>query len=153
MTLYDVLLLFHILAAIIWVGGALAINILGTRMQRAGGPAAAAFAQQTAWIGPRVFAPSTLVVLGLGVAMVAENDAWTIGQLWIILALVGFAITAITGAAFFGPEGGRISNLIDERGIDDPETRRRIRRLTVLGRFDLALLVLIVVDMVLKPGL
>src|SRR5688500_9068953 len=34
MTLYDVLLLFHILAAITWVGGAVALNLLGTNPAR-----------------------------------------------------------------------------------------------------------------------
>jgi uncharacterized membrane protein len=145
MELYEVLLLFHILAAITWVGGAVSINILGARMQRGEAIALAEFARQTEWIGSRLFAPSTVLVLGLGIWMVAINDAWTIGQLWIILALVGIAITGITGAAFFGPESKRISEAIRARGPDDPDARRRIRRVIALGRLD--------VDMVIKPGL
>jgi hypothetical protein len=85
--------------------------------------------------------------------MVAENEAWTIGQLWIILALVGIGVTMITGAAFFGPESGRVSKMIEVSGPDDPEVRRRIGRIVALGRLDLLLLILIVIDMVLKPGL
>lgn len=153
MTLYDVLLLFHILAAITWVGGAVTLNLLGTRIQRAGGTALAEYVRQTEWMGTRVFAPSTLAVLGFGIAMVAENEAWTIGQLWIILALVGIGVSMITGAAFFGPEAKRISQVMVARGPDDPEVARRLRRITVLSRLDLLLLVLIVADMVLKPGL
>jgi hypothetical protein len=103
MSLYDVLLLFHILAAIAWVGGAVTLNVLGTRIQRAGGTALAEYVRQTEWMGTRVFAPSTLAVLGLGIAMVAENEAWTIGQLWIILALIGIGVTMITGRPSSGP--------------------------------------------------
>jgi uncharacterized membrane protein len=153
MTLYEVLLLAHILAAIFWVGGALAVNLLGARMQRAEAVALAAFARQTGWMGRRIFGPSSAVVLGLGIWMVAINDAWTIGQLWIILALIGIGISGATGAVFFGPEARRISQAITTRGTDDPEARRRIRRVISLGRLDLLLLVLIVADMVIKPGL
>lgn len=46
MTLYEVLALLHILAAITWVGGGLAINVLSSRIHRAGGPAVAAFTRQ-----------------------------------------------------------------------------------------------------------
>ena len=55
------------------------------------------------------------------------------------------------GALFLGPESGRIGKLIDERGAADPEVRRRITRILVYSRFELLLLVLVVVDMVIKP--
>lgn len=153
MTLYDVLLFFHILAAITWLGGGLTVNILGSRIQHAKGAEGAAFIRQTEWIGTHVYVPSILVVLGLGIAMVAENDAWRIGQLWIILALVGIGITAVTGGAWIGPELKRISQAIDARGLDDTQVQSRIRRVLVVGRLDLVLLALIVADMVFKPGL
>jgi uncharacterized membrane protein len=154
MTLYEVLLLFHILAAITWVGGAITINIVVTRIQSSGDQAAlGGIVRQIEWMGGRVFSPASLVVLGLGIWMVAENDAWTVGQLWIILALVGIGITAITGAAYFGPEAKRITRGLDARGPNDPDVRRRIARITLMSRLDLLLLLLIVADMVLKPGL
>ena len=153
MTLYEVLRFFHILAAITWVGGNLTVNILGSKMQRAGGAeAGAAFMRQVEWVGTRVFVPSILLVLGLGIAMVAESEAWTIGQLWVVLALVGLGISVVAGAGFFGPETGRISAAMEARG-DDPEVQRRISRLLFLGRLELILLALIVADMVFKPGL
>jgi uncharacterized membrane protein len=154
MTLYEVLLLLHIVAAIIWVGGGIATNVLGARLMGAGDATAmAGFARQVGWMGTRVFAPASLAVLGLGIAMVAENDAWTIGQLWIVVALVGIGLSAITGASFFGPESKRISAAIEARGAQDPEVRRRLGRIISLGRLDLLLLLLIVADMVIKPGL
>jgi hypothetical protein len=85
--------------------------------------------------------------------MVVVNEAWTIGQLWIVLALIGIGVTVIAGAGFFGPESRRIGSLVEQRGAVDPEVRPRLRRVNVLSRLDLLLLLLIVTDMVIKPGL
>jgi uncharacterized membrane protein len=152
--LYDILLFVHILAAIVWVGGAIMINVLSTRATGSGDPVRmATFAKEAAGVGQRVIAPSTLVLLALGFWMVGVSEAWTIGQTWIILSLVGFGITFLTGALFFGPESLRIGKAIDARGPADPDVQRRIRRVVALGRIDLLVLVLIVADMVFKPGL
>jgi uncharacterized membrane protein len=154
MTGYSWLLFFHILAAIVWVGGAIMLNVLNTRTIRSGDPArVAAAARETAWVGQRVIAPSTLVLLALGITMVAVSEAWTIGQLWIILALVLFGLTFVTGAFYLGPEAGRIGKLIEERGAEDPEVRSRLRRVVIVGRVDLVTLIVIVWDMAVKPGL
>jgi uncharacterized membrane protein len=151
---YDWLLLGHILAAITWVGGAITMQMVAARLIRAeGGESVASFARTIEWIGPRLYMPASLVVLGLGIAMVAVNEAWTIGQLWIILALVGIAISGIGGAVFFGPQAKRIGEAFRSEGPDSQTARALIRRVNVVGRFDTALLILIVVDMVLKPGL
>jgi uncharacterized membrane protein len=151
---YSWLVFLHILAAITWVGGAIMLNFLNTRSIRADDPARlATAAKETEWIGTRVIAPTTLVLLAMGITMVAVNEAWTIGQLWIILALVLFGITFATGAFFLGPEAGRIAGLVDERGVSDPEVRRRLRRVVLVGRIDLITLIVVVWDMVVKPGL
>jgi uncharacterized membrane protein len=152
--LYLWLLLFHILASIAWVGGGITITVLSTRIMRMGDAGQmGAFIRNLDWMGNRVYLPSSLAVLGLGIWMVAESDAWTVGQLWIILALVGIGITTLTGALYFGPEGKRIRQAIDAQGPESPEAQARIRRVFLVGRFDLFVLLLVVVDMVLKPGL
>jgi uncharacterized membrane protein len=154
LTAYPWLLFLHILAAITWVGGAIMLNVLNTRSIRSGDPARLAVAaRETAWVGTRVIAPSTVTLLALGVIMVAISDAWTIGQLWIVLALVLWGITFATGAFFLGPESGRIGKLIADRGPEDAEVRRRIKRVVMVGRLDLVTLVVVVWDMAVKPGL
>jgi uncharacterized membrane protein len=152
--LYEVLLFVHIVAAIVWVGGAVMINVFATRAARSKDPQrGASVSRDIEWIGQRIIAPTTLVLLAMGLIMVGVNDAWTIGQAWIILALVGFGLTFLAGILFFGPESGRIAKGIEERGAEDQEVQRRIRRIIATSRFDLVLLVLIVADMVFKPGL
>jgi hypothetical protein len=55
--------------------------------------------------------------------------------------------------AYFGPESGRLGRLVGELGVDDPEVRARMKRLLMISRIELVLLVLVVADMVAKPGL
>jgi uncharacterized membrane protein len=152
--LYEALLFVHILAAIVWIGGAIQLNLLGTRATRSGdADRMVVIAREAEWVSQRLIAPAGVILFALGITMVAINDAWTIGQLWIILALVGFGLTFLAGALFFGPEAGRVGKAIDARGPGDSEVQRRIRRILVVGRFDILLLLLIVADMVFKPGL
>jgi len=151
---YDWLKLLHILAAIVWVGGGVFVQIYVTRLIRANEmPRVTSFARDIERIGMTVFTPASILVLLLGVAMVWYSPAWTIGQLWVILGLIGIANTIVVGAAFLGPEAGRLARVMEERGSDDPEVRRRIRRIFAVSRYDLVVLVLVVADMVLKPGL
>ena len=154
MTGYDWLLLGHILAAIVWVGGAITMQTVGARLARAeSAEARAGFARTVEWIGPRLFMPSSVLVLGFGIALVAVNEAWTIGQLWIIIGLVGIALSALGDAVFLGPQARRIGEALRTEGVESQRANALIRRLTVVGRIDSVLLVVIVADMVFKPGL
>jgi uncharacterized membrane protein len=151
--LYEWLLLGHILAAIAWVGGAITMQIVGNRLVRAeSAEAVAAFSRTAEWIGPRLYMPASLAVLGFGIALVWVSDAWSIGQLWIILALVGIAISAIGGAVFFGPQSKRIAQAFEAEGAESVRAQALVRRLFVVSRADLVILLLLVADMVLKPG-
>ena len=153
MELYDWLLLGHILAAIAWVGGAITMQIMGNRLVRAeSAEAVAAFSRTAEWVGSRLYMPASLAVLGFGIALVAVSDAWSIGQLWIILALVGIAISGIGGALFFGPQSKRITQAFEAEGAESERARALIRQLFVVSRIDVLILLLIVADMVLKPG-
>ena len=152
--LYEVLLFVHILAAIVWVGGAFTIDLLASRAVHSGDSARlVTMSREAGFIGQRIIAPTSVVLLAMGLSMVAVNEAWTIGQAWIIIALVIFGATFLAGILFFGPESGRLEKAIAERGADDPEVHRRFRRIMAVSRIDLVLLLLVVADMVFKPGL
>ena len=142
----------HVLFAVIWVGGAATTQILATRLSTANEPARmAAFAKDIEFVGTRVFMPSSIVVLGAGIWMVATSG-WNFTDLWIILGLVGIAFSAIVGAAFLGPESGRIGRLIESRGPEDGEVVARMKRIFTVSRVELVILLLVVINMVVKPG-
>ena len=152
-TVYDWLKLIHVLAAITWVGGAIFVQIYATRLLRQKEPLRlAGFARDIGDLGMKVFMPAALTVVLIGIVMVIYAPAMNFTDAWIALGLVGAAATFLTGAFVIGPESGRLGALAQERGPEDPEVQRRIERIFKISRIDLGVIVLVVVDMVLKPG-
>jgi uncharacterized membrane protein len=151
LTLYEFLLFLHIAAVVVWVGGGAMIQLMALRvLAKNDPPALADFAAGVEKIGNRALVPAALTALLSGFGLVWESDFWTIGDDWIVIGLILFAITFIAGAAFFGPESGRINKLIQAEGA--VAAGSRIRRLLVLTRIDLIVLFLLIFDMTVKPS-
>jgi uncharacterized membrane protein len=150
---YDTLKTIHILAAIVWLGGGVFIQIYSTRLRRANETTQLMrFARDIERLGTSIFLPASVVVLVMGISMVWYSPAWELTQLWVVLGLVGIANTIVVGAAFLGPESGKLARLAEERGFEDPQVVHRVERIFAISRYDLAVLLLVVVDMVVKPG-
>ena len=150
--MYDILVFVHVLAAVIWVGGGFALNVVGTRIVKAANSAAtASFAHQAAFIGQRIFAPTSLILLAAGVAMTL--DRWSFRQLWIAIGVAGFLYSFITGAFIIGPLSGKTGKLLEERGAEDAQVLANIRKLFLFGRIELAVMIVVIAAMTLKPGL
>jgi uncharacterized membrane protein len=150
-TTYEWVKAFHVLAAVVWVGGAAVLQVLAIFALRSKLPARKAeFAREAEWVGMKIFLPSSLLLVALGFYLVHDGH-WGY-HLWVILALVGFALSFLTGLLFLGPESGRIAKAIDAEGPDSEAVAMRIKRILVVSRIEVAILVLLVFDMVIKPG-
>jgi len=149
---YNTLKFFHVLAAITWVGSAIYAQALATKVMSENDPVHLAnTAKDIGDLGKRVITPASISVLVFGVWIVAVSP-WNFSDTWVILALIGIGLTVITGAGFLGPESERLGKLVGERDPSDPEIRRRIKRVVAVSRIDLVVLILVVADMVFKPG-
>lgn len=84
--------------------------------------------------------------------MVVQSPAWSFGQLWVWLALVLAGGVSLIGAAYYGPEQGRITWLAAERGADDSKVLRRRTRLQLVNHLEAVVMTAIVFLMVIKPG-
>ena len=114
--MYNYLLFVHVMGAIIWVGGDVALQVIGTRISRADDPVQLAkFAGQVEWLGTRVLTPSAVVILIAGVFMVL--DAWSFELLWVVIGLAGFSYSLVTGAVLLGPLSGKTGKLIEELSL------------------------------------
>jgi uncharacterized membrane protein len=150
-TTYEWAKAVHVLAAVIWVGGAAVVQVLALFALRSTLPGRKAeFAREAEWVGMKIFLPSTLVLIALGFYLVHEGH-WGY-HLWVILALVGFGLSFVTGLFFLGPESGRIAKAIDAQGPDSNEVAMRIKRILMVSRIEVAILIFLVFDMVIKPG-
>lgn len=151
MTRYDALLTFHVVGAIVWLGAALTLDLLIYRAERAGDRTGqlVVYAQME-WLANRLFIPASLAVLVFGLALVVDGP-WGFGQLWVVLGIIGYALSFLVGILYFKPEGERIGALAGRHGPDHPELDRRMRQINVVGRVELAILFLVVGVMVVKP--
>jgi uncharacterized membrane protein len=148
---YDVYLMLHVISAIVWLGGGLALSVLGTRISKQRDPARmVAFAHDAEWMGNHIFLPAGLLVLVCGFLMIHAGFP-AFDQFWIQLALGLFAVTFLTGSLFLGPQAGKIGKLIEQHGQESAEVQEQIRRVLLVSRLDLLTLYSIVVVMVAKP--
>ena len=151
MTRYEFLLFLHVAAAIVWVGAGFLIAMLIFGAERSGDRVKeAGHHQDVGWLAPRLFIPASMATLVLGVLVVIDGP-WSFGDLWIVIGLVGWAISFALGFFYFKPEGERIAGLVAQHGPANAEADRRIRRLNVVDRVQLTILFLVVADMVIKP--
>jgi uncharacterized membrane protein len=151
MTWYSLFKSIHVIAAVIWVGGAAMIQAYAFRILRTGdGRRQADFSKDTEVVGMRVFVPASLILFLAAIAMMV-NLHWSWNQNWIVLGLIAFGLSFVLGAGFLGPEGGRIAELIEREGPDSPAVQARIRRILTVSRCELIVLLTVIVNMVVKP--
>ena len=150
--MYEWLKALHIVMAVIWVGGGFAGQVLVTRMRKSDPTTMVKTALQLEWLGMHVFLPASLVMLGAGLWMVFGFELWELTDTWVLVGLGGFLATVITGAGFLGPQTKKVHELIEQKGIDDPAVQSQMARLFTISRIDLVVLIIVVIDMAVKPG-
>jgi Predicted integral membrane protein (DUF2269) len=150
MSWYELLLSLHLLAIATWFGSGLAITAMGFMSLRTGLEAFGAFTlPATKWAG-RAHPAAGVVLLLTGFAMVADAD-WEFDA-WLILGLVGLVAAMGMGGAFIGRTADGIVKRIEGGSITAEELSADARRLLLYTRIELVILVLVIVDMVAKPG-
>lgn len=150
MTWYELLLLLHIVAVIVWLGSGLFIQILATRAERANdAEGLRRVAADSAALSEKLFIPASLATLIFGVLLVIEGP-WTFDTLWIVLGLVGYLGTFLTGVLVMKPGSEKLAALMEREGMS-AQAEIEIRKLLTKARVDTIVLYLVVAVMALKP--
>ena len=150
-TTYQWYLAVHILAAVVWVGGAVTIQLLVIRASRPNARLQlASLSSEIEWVGTRLYAPTSLILVIFGFMLVGKGD-WDM-EGWIVFALIVWLFSFVTGIGFLGPQSKKLSEDIERHGPDSAQALGRMQRLFLVSRVELVLLVLVVLDMVVKPG-
>lgn len=149
MDLYSVVKFMHVVAAVLWVGGGFALMLLAVRADRAGDTQGMLQVMRSIGeLGNRLFMPASLATLVLGLIMcwfwVGFRD------LWILIGLAGYLATFLIGTLVFKPTADRMGEMIAREGVT-PAVLEQGRRILKVARFDYAVMLVIVADMVLKP--
>jgi uncharacterized membrane protein len=151
-TWFGIFKLIHVGVAVFWVGGGILLTALAVRAERSHDPEdLATIARQATFVGEKLFAPAGGIVLAMGIAMVFNSPEINFGMTWVIIGLVGFAISFVTGIAVLAPRAKRLVELFETVGAAAPETQAAIREILLISRVDIAVLVIVVFDMLMKP--
>lgn len=105
-------------------------------------------------MGTRVFIPASLILLVSGMFTLHDSGGlWSYSQGWVQFGLAVIVLSIAVGIGYVGPEAGRIARATEAGGVESPEVQERIRRIFLISRIELVLLLAVVFDMVVKPGM
>jgi len=148
---YSIVKLLHVLSATLWVGGGFTLMMLAALADRAGNIQGTLQAMRaTGELGNRFFAPMSMLTLAFGLIM-----CWFwvgFSPLWILIGLAGYATTFCIGIFVFKPTADRMAAMIARDGVT-PAALACGQRILRAARFDYAVMLVIITDMVLKPTL
>jgi uncharacterized membrane protein len=149
-SLYLVLKFIHIAAAITAVGANITYGVWNARSQSA--PAHLGFTLKgIKFIDDRIANPAYGVLLLTGALMLIVGRLSI--KLWIVLALVLFAVLVGVAVALYSPLLRKLIALVDAGDTTSPEFSSLINRNRMLGGVFALIVVLILVLMVFQPTL
>ena len=151
MTGYEKFLLTaHVLAAVIWVGGSVLALTLGYYLRSRDIDTRVEYTRWTEWLGPRLFAPMSIIVIIAGRSW--PTELYDFDQTWLTLGFIGWTISFLIGVGFYPREGAKREKLIEQNGIDARVVAKSINRVLTVATIDTLIVVLVVIDMTTKPG-
>lgn len=152
MTGYDKFLLTaHVLAAVIWVGGSVLALALGYYLRGRDINTRVEYMRWTEWLGPRLFAPMSIIVIIAGPLL--ADRIYEVDQTWLTLGFIGWFLSFVIGVAFYPREGKRREKLVEQHGVEHPSVAASVNRVLTVATIDTLIIVLVVIDMTTKPGL
>jgi hypothetical protein len=134
------------------VGGSVLALALGYYLRGRDIETRVEYTRWTEWVGPRLFAPASILVIVAGPLLVDEIG-YDFDQTWLTLGFIGWTISFIFGVAFYPREGKRRETLIERNGIGHESVATSINRVLTVATIDTLVILLVVVAMTTKPGL
>jgi uncharacterized membrane protein len=149
---YELYLAVHILCAVLWVGGGVSVHILGRWIAREGDPERmVAFNRDSVKLGNVFYAPLALILIVAGVLLV-EEVGYGYGDLWITLGFLGWLFSLALGLGFYPQQSRKIDAAVAAGGPTSADAQTGIRRVLLFNSIEITVLVLVVIDMAIKPG-
>ena len=149
--MYEALKYIHILAAMVWVGGAFFTQMLAIKVTRSGDTAdLARTGRDLAIVGGRVFPLASIILLIAGILMVLQR--WSFSQAWVAVALVLWVVSLLAGVLYIGPRAAAVGKQFAAEGPSSVAARAGMARLFLVSRLELVSFAVIVFLMVFKPG-
>ena len=147
---YTIFKFLHVAAAVIWIGGAFIMIMLGAQAQRSkNDDEMVGVVRQVGWAADRIYVPSSMATLIFGLITAGLGNLWS--QLWVSLGLVGVVATIALGVLVLTPRAKKVQAGFAAGGVT-AEVVAVSREILTIAKFDAVLLFTVIADMVLKPG-
>lgn len=158
MTFDDWLLALHLLSAFALMGALTIFSILVLALRSADTPGKVLTLKPSMRVGNIAVGIGIAGTIVFGIWLAIEVDAYEVWDLWILLAIVGWAIATEVGrraGVGFGAAFERAESLAGE-GRDEPDSELHTlatnRQATMFHWVSTAVTVLVLADMIWKPG-
>ena len=149
MDLFTVFKFLHVAAAMAWLGGGVTLFAMGMfAASRQDDAEMMRILGSVGFMANRWFVPASLVTLVCGIVMATLGNLW--GDAWVVLGLIGFAATFLTGHFVLRIKAMEAGRLMAEGQI--AEAANTGRKLMQVAKFDYTMLFTVVAVMVFKPG-
>ena len=149
--MYEFLLTVHVLAAVIWVGGAATMHIFGRLATKEGPERQLSFTRESIRIGNMVYAPLSVILLIAGIFLVDEVG-YSYGDLWVTIGFIGFLVSFALGIGYYTRAGRQYAEVAANDGPGSAAAEAIYRRTATVNMVELTILLLVVVAMTTKPG-
>ncbi|HEV8666368.1 MAG TPA: hypothetical protein VN665_00785 [Candidatus Paceibacterota bacterium] len=152
LTLFNFVVFFHIIFAILWVGSAVMLELLEWEATHTNKRERLALAlHRGEWFAMRVFVPCAIGTLLTGILGVAVGRP-TFSQAWVIIALIAVVVVSGIGGGVIGRTTGQLSKLIKDPEVHEDVVEAKLLSIRGWVYLDLAILFFILFDMVMRPA-
>jgi uncharacterized membrane protein len=128
------------------------VHILGRWIAREGDPnRMVAFNRDAVKLGNVFYAPLALILIVAGVLLV-EEVGYSYGDLWITVGFLGWLFSLALGLGFYPQQSRKIDAAVAAGGPTSADAQTGIRRVLLFNSIEITVLVLVVIDMAIKPG-
>ncbi|HEX9888365.1 MAG TPA: hypothetical protein VGA69_02720 [Nitriliruptorales bacterium] len=148
----DLLLIVHIVAVALWLGGSVMNGVINAKVGRAQSiEASAKLARAEVDLGTVFYMPMAILTLVSGVGLVLVSDGvYTFADPFVSVGFLSIIVAAVLGPAKFLPLSRRIAEGFENGNVD--AAMAAVKQITVWSTINTALILLAIVVMVLKTG-
>lgn len=147
----NVLLIIHILAVSLWLGGSVMNGVLNMKVEATGNTAAnAGLARAETTLGLQFYMPMAVLTLLSGIGLVLGNDAYSFGSLFVSFGFLAIIVAAALGPLKFQPLSDRIADAWEAGDVATAQAATK--EIAMWSAVNTGLIVVALILMVLRTG-
>jgi len=145
-------LFLHIGAAVLWVGGGITLHVIGRRALASGDrQRMLQFSQDADWIGPRFYAPLSIVLLLAGFKLVSDLN-YDMSTTFVSIGLTGWLISFGIGIGYYSRAAKKRDEVVAAEGLDGPGFLASYKQVANVNAIEISILLFVVFAMSWKMG-